>query len=167
MKTLRPLAFICVFAAASRAQVAPAPVTAPDSASPAATSASPAPAAPSSAAPDSSLSSDANQRDKAVVLDPFTVDATGDRGYDSQNTLSGTRLNTPARYTGAADTEITMPLMMDLGLFSSADILDFAPNTSAYQGGGYNSTSDTGPLFGFIYAVRGLTINTMSQDFLN
>ena len=105
---------------------------------------------------------------EVVVLSPFVIDGSANRGYDSNNTLSGTRLNTPTKYLGSASTEITAALMADLALFNMQELVDFTPNASSYFGGGITSdTSGTGALFGVNYNVRGLAVSTVSRDFIN
>ncbi len=87
--------------------------------------------------------------DGVVELSPFVVDTSKNSGYDSANTLSGSRLSTPSKYVGAAVAEITGALMQDLALTNVLDLIDFAPNSSAYNGGGINAdTSGNQALFG-------------------
>lgn len=74
-----------------------------------------------------------------VELSPFIVDTSNDRGYDAANTLSGSRLSTPSKYVGAAVAEITLAFMQDLSLTNVQDLIDFAPNSSSYNGGGLSS----------------------------
>jgi outer membrane receptor protein involved in Fe transport len=114
------------------------------------------------------------EKEEALVLNPFIVDTSRDRGYDTNNTLSGTRLNTPSKYVGAAITDVSLALMADLGLTNMQDVINFTPNASSYFGGGINTdTNGNGALAttpgasGAIYYVRGLTVTTVGRDFLN
>ena len=104
-------------------------------------------------------------RPEVVVLSPFLVNEEIDRGYEAANTLSGTRLNTPAKFVGSAVTDITPALMQDLGLYNVMDVIDYTPNSSAYFGGGIsdNSNSIFGTNFGY---VRGISIGSNSRDFI-
>ena len=101
-----------------------------------------------------------------VELSPFVVDTSQDRGYESANTLSGTRLSTPAKYVGAAAFELTPAMMADLSLTNFQDLIDFAPNSSS-NGMTINDTNGNGALFGPGYAVRGLAVSSLTRDFVN
>ena len=102
-----------------------------------------------------------------VELSPFIVDTSNDRGYDAANTLSGSRLSTPSKYVGAAVAEITLAFMQDLSLTNVQDLIDFAPNSSSYNGGGLNSDPNgNSGLFGPNYSVRGLLVQSVSRDFI-
>ncbi len=95
-------------------------------------------------------------KDEAIVLSPFEVSTSKDRGYEAGETLSGTRLSTPSRFVGAAVNEVTAALIQDLALTSMQDLIDFVPNSASYFGGGLGGSS-TGnqALFGISYYVRG------------
>ncbi|MSU48067.1 MAG: hypothetical protein EXS37_03090 [Opitutus sp.] len=106
--------------------------------------------------------------DAVVELSPFVVDTSKDQGYDAANTLSGSRLSTPSKYVGAAVAEITLTLMQDLSLTNVQDLIDYAPNSSSYNGGGLNSDPQgNNGLFGPNYSVRGLLVTSVSRDFIN
>ena len=105
--------------------------------------------------------------DEIVGLSPFVVAVGADRGYEAENTLSGTRLSTPSKYVGAAVTDVTPALMQDLGLYNTQDLLNFTPNAASYLGGGLASdTSGNNPLFGQNFYIRGLFVNSTSRDFI-
>ncbi len=104
----------------------------------------------------------------AVVLDPFVVDTSADKGYDTANTLSGTRLNSPSKYVGSAITDVSPQLMADLSLTNVQDLINFMPNSSSYFGGGVNTDPNgNNGLFGVNYISRGFAVTTVSRDFLN
>jgi len=106
--------------------------------------------------------------DEVFELSPFIVDASNDRGYESGNTLSGTRLNTPSKYVGSAAFEVTKALMNDLSLTNMQDLIDYAPNSSSYNGGGINQDPNgNNGLFSANYNVRGLLVNSLTRDFVN
>lgn len=109
-------------------------------------------------------------RDEApVTLSPFVVTTTTDRGYAAENTLSGTRLNTPAKFVGVSVSEITPELMRDLALFSTEDLIEYTTNASAYGSDG-SLSSDTqliGAATGPRFNIRGLVVTTTSRDFIS
>src|SRR5215213_8494717 len=49
-----------------------------------------------------------------VVLTPFTVDTTKDRGYQAENTLSGSRLNSSLADTPASVSVFTKEFLQDV-----------------------------------------------------
>jgi outer membrane receptor for ferric coprogen and ferric-rhodotorulic acid len=107
--------------------------------------------------------------DEAVLLSPFQVDATADKGYLATQTLSGTRLKTDLRDIGSALTIFTEQMMNDLGANSINDLLAFAPNTDPFV----NSLTDTsGNGNNFInnatqYVTRGGSTTVVGQDFFS
>jgi outer membrane receptor protein involved in Fe transport len=120
-------------------------------------------AATLSAQPAASVAS----KEEAIVLSPFEVSTSKDRGYEAGETLSGTRLSTPSRFVGAAVNEVTAALIQDLALTSMQDLIDFVPNSASYFGGGLGGSS-TGnqALFGISYYVRGNLVTSASRDFI-
>src|SRR5215210_2960689 len=54
--------------------------------------------------------------EEAIVLTPFTVDTTRDRGYQAENTLSGSRLNSSLNDTPASVSVFTKEFLQDVGL---------------------------------------------------
>lgn len=76
---------------------------------------------------ESPLSSTAN--DEAIVLSPFVVDSSADRGYYAANTLSGTRLNTKLEDLGASITVVTKQQMEDFALLDINDVFLYEANT--------------------------------------
>lgn len=104
-----------------------------------------------------------------IALSPFVVTTSKDRGYEAENTLSGTRLNTPAKFVGVSVSEITQALMQDLALFSTEDLVEYTTNASAYGSDG-SLVSDTqliGAETGPRFNIRGLVVTTTSRDFIN
>ncbi|MFZ9746701.1 MAG: TonB-dependent receptor plug domain-containing protein [Opitutaceae bacterium] len=63
----------------------------------------------------------------AILLTPFEVNSSTDRGYAAQNTLSGTRLSTSVQDIGGTMTIITPEVWEDLALTSTNDLLRFTP----------------------------------------
>jgi outer membrane receptor for ferric coprogen and ferric-rhodotorulic acid len=104
----------------------------------------------------------------AVVLSPFTVDATADKGYLATQTLNGTRLRTELKDVGSALTIFTEQLMDDLAATSLNDLAAFSPNTDPFIA----ATGDvTGNGNDFInvgnqqFVTRGGATAIVSQDF--
>src|SRR5688572_22690492 len=59
------------------------------------------------AAPDAAQATSAAAKEEVVTLSPFQVETSRDIGYQAQNTLSGSRLNTPLKDTAAPVTVFT------------------------------------------------------------
>lgn len=110
---------------------------------------------------------DASPGDEAIVLSPFQVDASADKGYLATQTLSGTRLKTDLKDIGSSLTVFTEELMNDLGANSIYSLMAFAPNTDPFV----MATSDvTGTGNDFInlptkFVSRGGATTTVAQDF--
>ena len=102
-----------------------------------------------------------------VQLSPFIIEESTDKGYEAENSLSGTRLNTASKFVGAAVTDVTPQLAADLNLFSTDDLINFTPNASSYNGGGLaTDPNGNNPLFGPSFYIRGLIVTTTSRDFI-
>ena len=65
--------------------------------------------------------------DDIFDLSPFVVSVEGDQGYEAQNTLSGTRLNTPFRDLGLTVTALTEEFWEDTAFSSVNEMLIFTP----------------------------------------
>ena len=105
----------------------------------------------------------------AVILSPFQVDATADKGYYAQQTLNGTRLKTDLKDIGSSLTVFTEQMLDDLGANSIYNLMSFAPNTDPFV----MSTSDiTGNGNDFIniptkFVSRGGASTVVAQDFFS
>jgi hypothetical protein len=103
----------------------------------------------------------------AVVLSPFQVDASAEKGYLATQTLNGTRLKTDLKDLGTSLTIFTDQILDDLGANSIYDLMAFAPNTDPF----IMSTSDiTGNGNDFInvptkFVTRGGASTVVGQDF--
>jgi hypothetical protein len=67
--------------------------------------------------------------ESTVVLSPFQVDASRDRGYFAENTLAGSRLNTNVADLGASITVVTKQQLVDTGSIDLNDVLLYEANT--------------------------------------
>ncbi|MBI5690540.1 MAG: hypothetical protein HZC55_10635 [Verrucomicrobia bacterium] len=107
---------------------------------------------------------DAGER---IVLSPFVVDTTAEKGYLATQTLSGTRLKTELKDVGSSLTVFTEQLTDDLGANSIYQLMSFAPNTDPFV----MSTNDiTGNGNDFIniptkFVSRGGATTVVGQDF--
>lgn len=68
------------------------------------------------------------KKDATVVLSPFSVVA-DDRGYQAQNTLSGTRLNSKLEDLGASITVVTRQQMLDTAVLDINDVFKYEAST--------------------------------------
>ena len=81
-------------------------------------------------------------QEDAVVLSPFFVDATTDRGYQASSTLSGSRLKTDLKDVASSVTVLTEEFLSDLGatdLASAMSLVAGAENDSTTDFTGLNS----------------------------
>jgi iron complex outermembrane recepter protein len=99
----------------------------------------------------------ANPANEVVTLTPFEVQAEKDTGYISQNTASGSRLNSALKDTPAAISVFTAEFLQDIAAVSVEDITKYSTNTEADVGfvsASPNGNSLMNPTAGF--SVRGL-----------
>ncbi len=66
---------------------------------------------------------------KPVVLSPFEVSASGDRGYYGANTMSGTRLNSKIEDLASSITVVTKEQMQDFAMLDINDIFKYEAST--------------------------------------
>lgn len=103
-----------------------------------------------------------------LVLNPFTVDATRDRGYQAASTLAGTRIQTNLADIGSSVSVMTEEFLRDIGAINNESALMYALNTEVggprgnFSGGVSVSTQNTNELALFANPsantrVRGLT----------
>ena len=102
-----------------------------------------------------------------LLLSPFQVDATQEKGYLATQTLNGTRLKTDLRDIGASISVFTEQMMDDLGANNINGLMAFAPNTDVFV----QATGDvTGTGNDFInvstqFVTRGGATSVVGQDF--
>ncbi|HEY1848263.1 MAG TPA: TonB-dependent receptor plug domain-containing protein, partial [Opitutaceae bacterium] len=63
-----------------------------------------------------------------IVMNPFTVDTTADKGYVAVNSLAGGRNNTPLAITPTTVASLTAAFIDDLQLTNATDALKWTPN---------------------------------------
>lgn len=81
--------------------------------------------------------------EEVLELSPFEVNASEDFGYIAQNTLSGTRFNTPVKDLGVTMTIFTPDVWNDLAVFNVNDMIVYTPggeknDTQQFEGNGGN-----------------------------
>lgn len=67
--------------------------------------------------------------DETIVLSPFIVEASGDRGYTAKDTLAGTRVRTELKDVASAISVVTSQFLQDTGAKNSQDLLVYTTNT--------------------------------------
>ena len=126
------------------------------------------PTAPASAQPGAPAPSSPEAQQDTVVLSPFTVDASRDRGYQAASTLAGTRIRTNLADIGSSISVMTEEFLRDVGATDNESALLYALNTEvggprgSFSGGVNVSTQNTNELSLFANPsantrVRGLT----------
>lgn len=115
---------------------------------------------------------DDDQNDDTVVLSPFEVDASQDKGYRATSTLAGSRINTSLRDVASSISVVTTEFMRDTAAVDINDVLAYMGNTESTinytdapaQGiGGYDDRVATNPQTA--NRVRGLTSATLTRDY--
>jgi len=70
-----------------------------------------------------------DQEDQPIVLSPFTVDASKDKGYFAENTLAGSRMNTNIADLGASISVVTKQQIEDTASVDINDVFRYEVNT--------------------------------------
>ncbi len=111
---------------------------------------------------------------ETVVLSPFEVSSTRDRGYQATDSLAGTRIRTDLKDVASAITVITKEFMQDVGATDNATLLQYTPNAEVagtrgtYAGlGNATSVDETASLRspGGAQRVRGLASADNTRDY--
>lgn len=76
--------------------------------------------------------------EEVVELTPFVVDTTRDRGYQAENTLSGSRLNSSLSDTPASVSVFTKEFLQDVGLTELNELVEYSVSATL-------NFSETGP----------------------
>ena len=106
-------------------------------------------------------------RTEAIELSPFVVTDNQDAGYLANNTLAGSRLNTPLRDTAASISVITSEFLSDIGAFDISEAMRYAVNVE-YQLDDSRATTPNGneSVAGYqTYRVRGLSASQAQNYF--
>ncbi|MDI1248446.1 MAG: TonB-dependent receptor plug domain-containing protein [Lacunisphaera sp.] len=128
------------------------------------TTTAPANPAPATVSPD----------DEVIVLSPFEVNPSDDKGYAAGGTLSGTRLRTDLRDVAASTSIVTKQFMEDVGATNLAELLVYTNGTEVSGLGGNMSAFDVGSTNidveqvnrqpGSIVRIRGIGTGTTGSD---
>lgn len=104
-------------------------------------------------------------KEQVVELSPFTVSSSGDRGYQPQSTLGGSRLRTDLKDVAAPTTGFTEQFFQDVAITSTDELARYMLSTE------YDWGEDNGPGQNFINGstrqvrMRGLGGGTVSVNF--
>lgn len=82
------------------------------------------------------LSTGSTEKDEAIALSPFTVNADKDTGYAATSTLAGTRLNSLLKDLGASISIYTKSFLNDIGATNANELLVYATGMEAAGPGG-------------------------------
>jgi outer membrane receptor protein involved in Fe transport len=127
-------------------------------------------AAPSTRSADATTASN----DEVMMLSPFEVSSTADKGYQATDTLAGTRIRTNLADVGASIEVITKQFLQDVGATNTQTLLQYTTNsqvagTRGTYGGMGNSTdvNESGNLIAPQGAqrVRGLAAADVARDY--
>src|SRR5436190_550015 len=68
-------------------------------------------------------------KDGVVEMSPFSVNTSRDVGYQAENTLAGSRLNTPLRDTASSVSVFTKEFLDDVGITDLSHLLEYTVNS--------------------------------------
>ncbi|MBK9989257.1 MAG: TonB-dependent receptor plug domain-containing protein [Verrucomicrobia bacterium] len=108
---------------------------------------------------------------EALLLSPFEVTATKDTGYQSTQTLAGTRIRTDLKDIASSISVINKDMMSDIGATDNATLLQYTTNAEvagsrgSYAGTGYGTTLNAQTSISGTQRVRGLTSADQTRDF--
>ena len=77
---------------------------------------------------------DDSEGDEVYELSPFQIDASGEQGYYSSQTLAGGRLNTDLKNIATSVQVVTKQFMEDIGATSLDEVLAYTTGTEAFGG---------------------------------
>lgn len=119
------------------------------------------------AAKEAPITPKASQQEETIVLSPFVVDASQDKGYLAANTLSGTRLRTDLKDVAASVSVLNGEFLKDIGAKDMQEAMRYEVNienqnefvAKDIEGLANADTTTT--------RVRGLTGASISRNFFN
>jgi outer membrane receptor for ferric coprogen and ferric-rhodotorulic acid len=74
--------------------------------------------------------------EETIILSPFVVESSEDRGYQATTTLAGTRIKTELKDVGSAISVVTKEFLRDTGATSNQSLLQYTTNTEVGGIGG-------------------------------
>jgi outer membrane receptor protein involved in Fe transport len=106
-------------------------------------------------------SPDIPSREEVIVLSPFVVTTDDDTGYQSSNTLAGTKLRTSLKDIAASVSIINQEFLNDVGAHGIDDLLVYTLGTEVSGiGGNYGNASTGGNFTDNLGTIRGATSST-------
>jgi hypothetical protein len=103
--------------------------------------------------------------EEAIVLSPFTVDATKDKGYFAENTLAGSRMKTNVADLGASISVITKQQLEDTASIDINDVFRYEVNTEGSST--YTPSQQTFRSDGLLDTNAGGNLGNTGQAFTN
>ena len=90
-----------------------------------------------------------DESEEIFELNPFTISAVEDDGYQATNTLSGTRIKTSLRDIGTSIQVITTEFLEDTGITKVTELLQYTTSTevSGGAGGNFSNPGNRTPAF--------------------
>ncbi|HVW20748.1 MAG TPA: TonB-dependent receptor plug domain-containing protein [Opitutaceae bacterium] len=138
-----------------------------------ATATAPAPAAPAPTTAQVNAAS-ANSEDQTFVLSPFEVSSSTDHGYETNETLAGTRIRTNLNDVAASISVMNKQFLTDIGALDNGTLLQYTTNAEVagtegtYSGvGGGQTFSEQSSLLNPAQSnrVRGLAAADNTRDY--
>ncbi|MBK1879723.1 TonB-dependent receptor plug domain-containing protein [Pelagicoccus mobilis] len=115
---------------------------------------------------------EADESEDVFELSPFTVEASNEGGYTTEETLAGTRIRTNVRDLAASISTVTETFLRDTGVTGAEDLLTYTPSTeTGGLEGNFSGLGNTGNLEEELIAphtnsrVRGLSSADNTRDF--
>src|SRR5258708_559795 len=105
-------------------------------------------------------------KEELVALEPITIVADIDNGYQSNETLAATRLRGKTKDVASAITVITPEMLNDLGVTNFAELADFLPSSANYHINEGDSNGN-GPRSGAPFYVRGFRSDSITVNFFS
>jgi len=159
LASLAALGAVLIYTPALRAQLAPPP---PPAETHAAATAQSAPVT----APVVSATTTPSSAEDIVEMNPFTVTATEDKGYQAQNTLGGSRLKTDYRDLATPTSTFTEQFFQDLNINNLDDLGNYMLSTQYdYSEDNGNSQNSAGTSTRRSLLVRGMPVTTTVNFF--
>ena len=107
---------------------------------------------------------DSTKLDDVVELTPFTVTSSGDRGYQAQSSLGGSRLKTDLKNIASPTTAFTAQFLEDAAITNTDDLAKYMLSTEYYLGADTGGQNGLGPVNRPL-RVRGLAGGSYTTNF--
>lgn len=98
--------------------------------------------------PATAVAANSAESEQVVVLSPFVVEASEDKGYTATSTLAGTRVRTDLKDIASSISVVTEQFLKDTGATNSGDLLVYTPSTEvAGLRGNFSGVSASGGIY--------------------